>query len=126
MTVYELTELQEAMKSIEELKKAVEYFSPETNGCYRGFGRGEFPISTKAKSILNCEKFPFNLRLFKKSKTTAECELNIKGYFGGGYIEVDKAFVNHCKSYFENELEKAEKAFAEIEVKGGVGNGKVY
>ena len=111
MTECELQIAQELQEQIVRMEKCVDYFSPETK---RGCGE-------KGRKIIEFNKFPFNFSLFKKSKTTANCELHIKGYFGGMPIEVDKNFVEYCRVYFEKELQKAEEAFANFTAKGGEG-----
>ena len=109
MTECELQKAQELQEQIVRMKKCVDYFSPETKrGC-----------DERGRKIIEFNKFPFNFCLSKKSKTTANCELHIKGFFGGMSIEVDKNFVEYCRTYFERELQKAEEEFANYNVKEG-------
>lgn len=119
MTEYELKKAQELQERIKTIEGCVDYFSPETNGKYSGMGMSQYPLSESAKNKLRFEKFPFIFKLFTKDKTTAHCELHIKGYFGGTPLEVDKNFVDYCRAYFEKELEKAKEEFASFAVKGG-------
>ena len=123
MTEWELKEAQELKEHIDKMKECVNYFSPETNGKYSGLGSRQYPLSDDARDKIEFWKFPFNFKLIKKDKNTANCELHIKGYFGGMPIEVDKNFVDYCRAYFENEVKKAEEAFESFTVKGGVDNG---
>lgn len=111
MTDYELQQAQELKENIEHIKECVEYFNPLTNGRFNGWGN---KLSQTAEKALKYEKFPFTFKLTKKDKKTANCEIHIKGYFGGMALEVDKNFIDHCRAYFENELEKAKTQFAEF------------
>lgn len=111
MTDFEFKEAQELKKNIEHLKECVEYFSPLTNGRYNGWN---YELSETAKNAIKFKRFPFTFKLTKKDKITANCEIQIKGYFGGTPLEVDKNFIDYCRAYFENELEKAKTQFAKF------------
>lgn len=86
-------------KDIEEIQKCVDMFRPEGHCTPH---RDEFNHRWSIGQFL--------MELVKPNKL----KVNPQGFSGGGYIAVDKEFVDMCLNYFEQKLKDKKRQLADL------------
>lgn len=98
---------QKLSKEIDELKESIELFTEPYGNylCDNDYHNAIERIKEKGYLILHG---------FTKDKNKY-VQLNVPGFFGGKYINVDMDFVKLCKNYFTEKLKEKEEEFEKIE-----------
>lgn len=99
MNAEQLEKAKAIEEDIKKTQKCVDMFKPEGHDTPH---REDFKKRWSTGQLL--------MELVKPNKV----KITPKGYFGGGYIEVDKEFVDMCLSHFKEKLKDKKKQLADL------------